>query len=188
MGTPQPAGDAVTLDTALLAPPRATLGQAQHYLLSRPHGGYTDDDARWIARLYFETATPVGLDPLLAVAQLAHETDFLSSFWSQPPRRNPAGLGVTGEPGAGLSFPNWTAAVRAHLGRLLAYALPRGQGTPAQQELIAEALAWRPLPDRLRGCAPTLGGLTGTWGADPTYAPKVRDHANRIRAIPAAAS
>jgi hypothetical protein len=46
MGTPQPAGEAVTLDTSLLAPPRATLGQAQRYLLSRPHGGYTDDDAR----------------------------------------------------------------------------------------------------------------------------------------------
>ena len=184
MGTSQPAGEAVTLDSALLAAPRAQLAQAQSYLLSRPHGVYSDDDARWIARLYFENATPVGLDPLIVVAQMVHETDFLSSFWSQPPRRNPAGIGVTGEPGAGLSFPNWTAAVRAHVGRLLAYALPRNQGNQAQHALIAEALNWRPLPDRYRGIAPTLAGLTGNWGADPAYAPKVRDHANRIRATP----
>ena len=180
MGTPT---GAVTIDSALLAPPRATLGQAQRYLLSRPHGGYSDDDARWIARLYFESATPLGLDPLLVVAQLVHETDFLASFWSQPPRRNPAGIGVTGEPGAGVSFPNWGTAVRAHVGRLLAYALPQGGESEAQRAAIAEALAWRALPDRYRGVAPTLRALATTWAADPAYAGKLRDHANRILAI-----
>jgi hypothetical protein len=178
---PVAADQPVTPDTSLLAPPRATLAQAQAYMLSQANGDYTPDDVREIVRLYFDTAEPVGLDPCLVVAQLVHETAFLSSFWSQVPRRNPAGIGVTGEPGAGLSFPNWPVAARAHTGRLLAYALARVQATATQQALIDEALTWRALPDERRGCAPTLRGLAGTWAADPAYAERLSAHANRLR-------
>lgn len=176
--------EAVSVESSLLAAPRATLAQAQRYLLSRPHGVYRDDDVRWIARLYFETAQPVGLDPLVAIAQMAHETDFLASEWSQPPRRNPAGIGVTGQAGAGIAFPDWRSAVRAHVGRLLAYALPTGGENDAQRALIEEALGWRPLPARYRGCAPTLAGLAGSWAVDRDYAGKLVAHANRARATP----
>ena len=54
------------------------------------------------------------LDPLVAVAQMVLETGNLTSFWSQTPRRNPAGIGVTGEPGAGDSP---SAAGRPRSGR-----------------------------------------------------------------------
>ena len=101
---------------------------------------------------------------------------------SQRPRRNFAGIGVTGQPGAGLSFPDLKTAVRAHSGRLLAYALPGGTGTPAQNQLIDEALAARPLPPQLRGAATTLGGLAGTWAQDPQYAVKLAAVANAIAA------
>ena len=110
------------------------------------------------------------------------ETGNLSSDWSQPPRRNPAGIGVTGEPGAGISFPSWPKAVEAHVGRLLAYALPAGRENSAQRRVIEAALAWRPLPDSLRGVAPSLAGLARTWAADPAYAGKICRVANDIRA------
>jgi hypothetical protein len=182
--TAPPAGvdETITADTTLLAPTRATLAQAQAYLLSQPNGSHSAAEVEEIVRLYFETAEPVGLDPCLVVAQMVHETGFLSSFWSQAPRRNPAGIGVTGEPGAGIAFPSWPVAVRAHIGRLLAYALARVQENDVQRALIEEALAWRPLPDHLRGAAPTLRSLAGTWAADLLYAQKVGNHANRLRA------
>jgi hypothetical protein len=173
---------AVTPGSALLAAPRVRAAQAERYLLARPHGEYSDHDVTTIVGHYDTTARSVGLDPLLVIAQMTEETAHLSSFWSQRPRRNMAGIGVTGAPGVGLSFPDLKTAVRAHAGRLLAYALPGGTGTPAQLQLIDEALAFRPLPQNLRGTAPTVGKLAGTWASDLQYAVKVAGVANDIRA------
>jgi hypothetical protein len=173
---------AVTPRSQLHAQPRARAERAERYLLGRAHGEYNADDIRVIVAHYYKTAAPVGLDPLLVVAQMALETGGLTSFWSQRPRRNPAGIGVTGAPGAGVSFPSWKIAVRAHTGRLLAYSLPRGGENPLQRELIEEALAHRALPQRFRGVAPRLEGLAGTWAADPHYAVKLARVANEIRA------
>jgi hypothetical protein len=171
----------VTTDTRLLAPSRAPAAQAERYLLARAHGGYSAADVRSIVADYYATATAVGLDPLLVVAQMVEETGHLTSFWSQRPRRNLAGIGVTGKPGEGLSFPDLKTAVDAHTGRLLAYSLPIHAANQAQNQLIKEALSFRMLPDRLRGAAPTLQGLAGTWAHDPLYAEKLAGVANDIR-------
>jgi hypothetical protein len=179
---PAPPPGAVTPQTPLLAGPRSTAAQVERYLLGLSHGGYTADDVRRIIRLYFDTSTRADLDPLLAVVQMAHETGHLTSFWSQRPRRNPAGIGVTGKAGEGLSFPDWPSAVDAHVGRLLAYALSAGEGTAAQQELIHTALAARPLPAMYRGAAPRLGDFGhGVWATDTEYAQKLVRLANEIR-------
>jgi hypothetical protein len=172
----------VTTNSKLIAAPRATADRPKQYLLAQPHGAYTDDDVRTIVGHYYTTCAAVGLDPLLMVAQMTEETGHLTSFWSQRPRRNLAGIGVTGEPGVGLSFAGLKIAVHAHVGRLLAYALPKGTGNQAQVQLIEEALAFRPLPDNRLGCAPTLAGLAGTYAADPDYAVKLAGVANDIRA------
>ncbi len=172
---------ALTPDSVLHAAPRAPARRAKQYLLARPHGEYSDSDVRAIVDHYYATAATVGLDPLLVVAQMVEETGHLTSFWSQRPRRNFAGIGVTGEPEAGLSFPDLNTAVRAHTGRLLAYSLPRGTGSQAQVQLIAEALAFRSLTDDLRGVAPSLRGLSGSWASDPHYAVKLAQIANEIR-------
>jgi hypothetical protein len=113
---------------------------------------------------------------------MIEETAHLSSFWSQPPRHNMAGIGVTGEPGKGVSFPTATEGVRAQIGRLLAYALKPGTGTPDQRSLIKEALDFRDLPDDRRGVAPTLAGLAGPgrWAADLQYADKIARLANQV--------
>jgi hypothetical protein len=172
---------AITADTRLRAPSRAPAKQAEHYLLARAHGGYSAADVHTIVAHYYAAATEVGLDALLVVAQMVEETGHLTSFWSQRPRRNLAGIGVTGKPGEGLSFPDLKTAVHAHTGRLLAYSLPIGAGNHAQNQLIKEALSFRGLPDRLRGAAPTLRGLAGTWAHDSQYAEKVARVANDIR-------
>jgi hypothetical protein len=120
----------------------------------------------------------LGIDPLVAIAQMIHETNNLSSWWAARPRRNPAGIGVTGQQRtaqpkggvwqrddaagcwkAGLAFATWRDAIAAHTGRLLAYALPAKQRTPAQQEGVARALKYRGLPAKLHGSAPTLKRL-----------------------------
>jgi hypothetical protein len=135
-----------------------------------------------IAGDYFTIGGPLGLDPLIAASQMIEETAHLCSFWSQPPRHNMAGIGVTGDPGKGVSFPSAHVGVRAQLGRLLAYALKPGTETPSQRSLIEEALNFRPLPPDRRGVAPTLAGLAGPgrWAADPQYADKIARIANQV--------
>ena len=172
----------VSPSSPLMAPPRGTVAQVTAYLLARPHGSYSKADVEAIAADYFSVASPLGLDPLVAASQMIEETAHLSSFWSQPPRHNMAGIGVTGEDGVGVSFPSAQEGVRAHLGRLLAYALKAGTETPAQLSLITEALNFRPLPADHRGVAPTLGGLTGRWAADPQYAATISFIANQVLA------
>ena len=171
----------VTENSKLLAAPRAPAHQAREFLLGLSHGEYTNHDVEVIVDGYYATAIAVGLDPLLVVAQMSEETGHLTSFWSQRPRRNFAGIGVTGEDGVGNKFPSLTAGIRAHTGRLLAYVLPAGTGNPAQAALIKEALEARDLPADRRGIAPTLAGLSGKWATDKDYAAKVASVANQIR-------
>ena len=178
---PHPHGNGqVTENSKLLAAPRAPASQVREFLLGKSHGGYTNDDVQTIVDSYYATATAVGLDPLLVVAQMSEETAHLTSFWSQRPRRNFAGIGVTGEDGVGNKFPSLAAGIRAHTGRLLAYALPAGAENPAQAALITEALKARDLPANRRGIAPTLAGLSGKWAMDKQYAAKVAAVANQI--------
>lgn len=198
---PPQAPPLTTPDSLLLGPPSGPAAAAIVYLSARATQ-YDPGAIATIVDAYRREGEAHGLDWFLALAQLAHETGCLTSWWCARPQRNPAGLGVTGEtrpgqlpqPGPdwahdgrvwrrGLSFACWDPdAVRAHLGRLLAYALPTGRGTPAQQALLAEALALRPLPASYRGVARTLRGLQGTWAVPgATYARRIADHANRMR-------
>jgi hypothetical protein len=182
-GPEPPKRTRITQKSELLAEPRATREELEAFMLARDHGGYTDANVRGIVKRYVSTATSVGLDPLLVVAQMVLETGNLTSFWSQVPRRNPAGIGVTGEEGKGNTFSSWDKACRAHVGRLLAYALPEGAESPAQKALIKEALKVRDLPADRRGRAPALAGLAGSWAMDPKYAGKIVRIANEIRPV-----
>lgn len=179
----------ITPDTPLLSPSRCAEATALRYLLTR--GSWYDEvSRRAIVAAYWRVATHVGLDPLLALAQCIHETSAqqankewwpLSSWWAQRPRRNPAGIGVTGIPRVGLSFPSWADdAIPAHVGRLLAYVLSETGGTAAQRALIDRALTLRSLPASFRGSAPTLVGLNGRWATGQGYAVAIAAIANQI--------
>lgn len=189
-------GEELTEDSPILASPRATLAQAARFMLARPHGEYGDGEiVERILPAYWRLCGEVGVDPLVAVAQMIHETGNLTSPWSQRPHRNPAGLGVTGERGKGLSFRSWEGeSIPAHVGRLLAYAISDEQASLAQRELIALALEVRPLPVACRGSAPALKALgkahnpSGQGWASPgkKYGARIAAIANAIRQQPGA--
>jgi hypothetical protein len=186
---------------------RAFIGQTRRGYSDR-------DIHETILPTYWRVCVAARIDPLLVLAQLIAETSErwpnlkdspyapLCSFWSSRPHRNPAGIGVNGRwsrepaPGyvyntdrhryeQGLSFKTWIDdAIPAHVGRLLAYALPLGQGDAGQQALIARALGYRALPIAMRGSAPTLKRLgkahnpTGNGWASPGV-----DYGRRIAQI-----
>lgn len=196
----RPAPTSYTADSPILAAPGATLPQ----LTARvPRGAYTARDIPTIVGGYWRACAGAGVDPVVALAQMCHETGGLTSWWCKRPRRNPAGLGVTGDtrpitmnrPGPdwqadepagvwrqGLAFDGWDPqGIQAHVGRLLAYALTDAQASTVQRVLIDRALALRPLPAAYRGVAPTLAGLGGTWAVPgETYATKLAAWANRL--------
>jgi len=180
------------MDIPIVGPASGSADAAARWITAHCSPSYTPFDVTAIVARYRELGASVEVDWFLALAQLAHETGNLTSWWSQRPRRNPAGIGVTGRtlpgeddapPGPawawdsaaqlwreGASFPNWhDHAIPAHLGRLLAYALPEGQGTPAQQAQIVRALAVRDLPAHIRGVAAAgWHGLNGRWAVPGT--------------------
>lgn len=188
----------------IIAPASGRFEQAVAWFDARSTN-YTRYDIELIVGAYRDWGDACGVDWFLALAQCAHETGSLTSWWSQRPRRNPAGIGVTGKvfpgdqnspPGPGwawdglqwregLSFAEWSSeSVPAHLGRLLAYALPAGQGSGYQQALIDYALWLRPLPDHYRGVAPTITGLNGRWAyPGTTYGESILDLARRMREL-----
>ena len=190
--------------SALLAPtPPGLATRAAQIILARPHGAYTDHDiANVIIPAYIAQCAAVGLDAAIVLAQLIHETGNLTSWWSQRPRRNPAGIGVTGRTMAGqprsldwakrddgvwaegVSFESWNgAAIPAHLGRLLAYAVTDAAANDAQRQLIEYAMLIRPLPASYRGVAPTITGLNGRWAVPgKDYGQRIATVANRMLA------
>lgn len=180
------------------AAPSASAEACVRTITARRIGTYTPYDVQMIVGLYSGLCIEVAIDPVMVLAQVIHETGNLASWWAARPRRNPAGIGVTGrtspvEPtrGAwvlrdgvwveGVAFASWADAARAHIGRLLAYALRDEQATPLQRERIGQALAVRPLPTRFRGAASTWRGLNGRWAVPgTTYADKIAAIARRI--------
>jgi len=141
----------------------------------------------------YDLAVRGGVDPLVAAAQLCHETGNLTSAWSLPPHHNPAGIGVTGEPGKGVSFPDLPTGITAQIGRLIAYATLPTARTDAQRHLVSLALPWRDLPLRCHGSAVTLRALgavhnlqSGCGWAHPgdAYGERIAAIANRLLEAP----
>ncbi|MFM2031244.1 MAG: hypothetical protein RLZZ297_9 [Chloroflexota bacterium] len=197
---------AAPTDLPIVGAPSGTVAEAVRVLAPRAAAnGYSYDDVVNIVEAYQRVGNSVGVDWFLAVAQMAHETGYLTSYWSARPQRNPAGLGVEGKSSAtdpgqpgwvyntqrkmwekGLSFESWEdEAIPAHIGRLLAYALKDEQATPAQKTMIDYALLVRPLPAYLRGVAPTIVGLNGRWAfPGTTYGQRIIEVMMKLRAVP----
>lgn len=197
--------DTVTKESSILATPRCTIEQATNYILNRnPKPIYTSWDLKVnIMPWYWQYCEQTGVDPCITIAQMIHETGNMSSWWSDRPRRNPAGIGVTGETSVrppipedvnkwaynddtqrwhkGVSFPNWVESSLAHVGRLCAYATFPDERTLKQKDIVNKALKYRTLPLHLHGVSPTLEGLNGRWAyPGTTYADKIALIANAI--------
>lgn len=142
---------------------------------------YTAYDIDQIVDGYIDRCADLSIDWAIALGQVAHETGWLSSEWCARPHRNPAGIGVTGEPGKGVSFDSWKVSTKAHLGRLLAYAFNDDDErmTDEQRFTIGGALAFRPLSTWLRGNM-ILDGLNYRWAVGGGYAKAVAAKANML--------
>lgn len=199
IGREQPAGPTPTHSSyteysGLYGTGRASVEQAVAFVVRRgslyPH---------WSLREIFghvhHYAAESGLNSDLLIAQIIHETSGkqpsgawwpLSSWWAQRPRRNPAGIGVTGRTASrrpssitrqvdgdtittwaelpdgrwaeGISFPTWEHGIRAQVGRLILYTQGPGD-TPARQRLAAYANRVRPLDQEAWGSVATLRAL-----------------------------
>lgn len=161
---PDPVPTPYTAESLIIAPPGLTREQLARALARRCVASpYGPDAVFSLGEAYHDTCVVAGVDPVVAAAQMCHETGNLTSARSQPPQHNLAGIGATNDGAQGLSFPSLEAAVRAHVGRLVAYAVPPVARTAAQRDLAMIALAARPLALGCQGSAPTLRLL----GADP---------------------
>jgi Mannosyl-glycoprotein endo-beta-N-acetylglucosaminidase len=96
-----------------------------------------------VVDIYYSLEPQWGIRADVLICQNFLETEYLKSWWSQPPRRNPAGIGVTGETSRdskqgdpawalredgvwvkGYSFADWTAAAQAHFAHISGYVYP----------------------------------------------------------------
>ncbi len=99
----------------LLGTPELTANQFRNYLHK-----VSPTAPVWVIADYWLICSDYGLRPDVAAAQMLLETGNLTSDWATK-HYNLCGLGVTGEPGKGLSFPTYMAGVAAHAGHLWAY-------------------------------------------------------------------
>ena len=164
-------------------------------------GSYTLNDYRKILTAYDKAAEKGNINPYIAVAQMVKETDWGRSWWSQRPRRNPAGIGVTGEKSSqaqdkdswafdsnknewkkGYSFPSWEVAAQAHIGHLLAYAYKDEELNDDQRYLVANDPRAKFIPKETRGRVKTLKDLDGKWAVPGVgYGKSIATLANALK-------
>lgn len=166
--------------------PTATQAQCVARIMSRPHGEYTRFDVEQVmVPEYFAVCEPVGVNPIVAIAQSLYETDNWNAALAQRKDkdgrnlRNSAGIGVSesknkatpyyregtvfdadvGGYRPSCQFASWADSIRAHVGRLVAYATRPEDRNDAQRELVDFALSYRSLPLDVQGSAQTLKQL-----------------------------
>ncbi len=146
---------------------------------------YNLNDIRSILMSYDKAARMGNVNPYIAIAQMVKETDWTRSWWSRRPRRNPAGLGVTGVTSVekpaningwahddiegiwkqGNTFPSWEIASMAHIGHLLTY-LYTDEALTSDQRILVDHDPRRSSVTTNRGKVKILKDLDGKW-SDP---------------------
>ena len=166
----------ITADSPIIAPSSGSLSQAIDY--------FGTDVSEYLTELH-RLCELTGLSFSIMASQWAVEThDGTSDVWRD--RRNPAGIGWTGDPvqnAASQIWANQTDAARGHVVHMLAYV-----NDPTKTAFIADWLhdnkhyddrydyAVKVMQFRYR----TIRDLTGKWATDLAYHTKI---VNRHRAI-----
>lgn len=200
LGELMPVHDAFTENTSIIGYTPLDIEKVLKHF--RNIGGlYTMGDYRSILMSYDKAAKQGNVNPYLAVAQMVKEADWGRSWWSQRPRRNPAGIGVTGEKSEtqqdknswafdsgenvwkkGYSFPSWDVSAQAHIGHLLAYAYKDTELNDEQRYLVAVDPRARFIPDSIRGKVKLLKDLDGRWAQPGVgYGRSIATLANALR-------
>lgn len=165
-------------------------------------GSYTFWDYRVIITQYDMSMKLANLNPYLLIAQMVKETDWCRSWWSQRPRRNPAGIGVTGEVQKeeplnkdawayriedqvwvkGYSFTSWQVSSQAHAGHMLAYLYKDKELDESQEYFVAVDPRAKFIPEKWRGSVKVLKDLDGKWAVPGIgYGKSIATIANVLR-------
>jgi len=152
---------------------------------------YSYDQIYEIVNTYEYYGKLTEVDWVLALGQNMHETDWLKSWWSQPPRRNFAGIGVYGisaynqegsnwsclENGLcyhGFSYKNFDDSIRSHIGLILNYVVKLENATENQKELMN-------LYELNYGTFDTPNSMNGTWAVPGlNYGNNIAIRANQL--------
>lgn len=163
-----------SVDSPIVHAPTGTLAEALAWLDIK--AGAETEYATELWRL----CALVGIDPALLFAQAAHETaDFSSVWWLN--RRNPAGLGITGDPEQNADSQIWKNGTDAARGHVVHMAVYVGQGTRNLWDYWElDQRRDDALDAGYFAIARTLADLTGKWATDPRYAEKIAAKANAI--------
>lgn len=189
----------------LLGKATGTEAQCVDFIMRHNHGEYNLHDVKnIIVYTYFKYNE--GINPVMLVSQMIHETGNLTSWWSARPRRNPAGIGVTGDTASpvkpqqllnppkgwtidtergiwkqGISYPTWMQGIWSHIGRVLCYRFTVSSGTDSQQELMRMSTDDRKFPAIWRGKFNNWEDLNGRWAVPGlTYAQQIQRIARSI--------
>jgi hypothetical protein len=164
-----------TLNTTIIGPSRGS--SAAILAVARQQGSARLSDLKDYLDTVYEVAPVVGLRAEVVIAQSWHETaeknskgvyiPWTSYWWKQ--RLNPAGIGITGTASQDNASRTWTSgkvAALAHLAHLYLYAEGEDLGPSGWLSPNVDP-RWQVAVDAGRaGIAPTLDGLTNTWGMD----------------------
>ncbi len=160
---------------AILAPPRATVDQARAWAESK---GATETFLG-LAELYWSISPSVGVDPAVAYAQSAKETNF-GKFTGvlDETYKNPCGMKrtETGKPEdsddyiaeAHKRFDSWEDGISAHVDHLALYA--GAAGYPKEGTLDPRHF------ESLFGRCPTVESLGGNWAPSEDYGVSLRGY------------
>ena len=160
---------------AILAPARATADQARAWAQSK---GATQNFVE-LAELYWSLAPTAGVDPAVAYAQSAKETNF-GKFTGvlDETYKNPCGMKKTesGKPEdsddfiaeAHKRFDSWEDGIIAHIDHLALYA--GAEGYPKEGTLDPRHF------DSLFGRCPTVESLGGNWAPSGDYGTSLRGY------------
>ncbi len=167
------------------------------FIATKKNEFYDAPSLKLITSYYVKYGKQTGVDWVFALAQCIHETGWFTSWWCQRPRRNPAGIGVTGQTTKvkpadeqnwvfyqglwrkGQSFTSWDLSAQHHISRLLCYALKDEEMSSTQLQF--SKICGADKTTRIRGIAKQAIGLNGVWAVPgTTYAQRIASIANSI--------
>jgi hypothetical protein len=169
-------------EDTILGPARGTLTQAKAYAAQFRFPDADRDVSDYLTEV-FRLAPLVGIDPSIVVAQSALETSAWSSTWWVT-RRNPAGIGITGDPAQNAASKTWangTDAARAQIVHLCAYVQSDLVIGPTLGDFVPLDPRWRAVFDAgWNDSVRTIADLAGKWAVDPGYAEGICARGNAI--------
>lgn len=167
-------------NTPIISKPTATIKQMKQWAKTKHNNKEFID----LADIYYEQAIKIGINPIIAYAQFAHETGFLykvkSAAGLDSTYHNPCGLKISKGGGdydknAHMKFDTWQDGISAHLDHLALYAGVIGY--PKKDTLDKRHFPY------LLGTAKTVEELSGKWAPSKDYGNKLKVYIKEMENI-----